>query len=93
MMAHIDNLAFTTIWRQAWKYAFDLDIPKVFMDSWNNYIRALNVEHIQLTDRDDELVWNVSPIGVYSPKVGYVFINVDHFPTNPKWWWKITKKY
>jgi hypothetical protein len=34
------------------------------------------------------LVWKKSPHGVYSPKLGYIALNVDLLQREPCWWWR-----
>jgi hypothetical protein len=37
---------------------------------------------------EDELVWKKSPHGVYTPKMGYIALNVDLLQREPSWWWR-----
>jgi hypothetical protein len=66
----------------------ELGLEDDFEAPWANYIRALKLSHIRLTDREDELVWAVDPFGIYSPKVGYIQLNLDLHLRIPEWWWK-----
>jgi hypothetical protein len=53
-----------------------------------NYIRDLARAHIQLNDQDDELVWDIDPEGVYTPKAGYIKLSTDAGPREEVWWWR-----
>jgi hypothetical protein len=55
---------------------------------WSNYIIALKLVHIRIVDRKDELVWKYAPHGVYTPKLGYIQLNIDMYLRDPSWWWK-----
>jgi hypothetical protein len=44
--------------------------------------------HIQLSDREDELVWKHNTHGIYFPKARYIQINIDILHQEPSWWWK-----
>jgi hypothetical protein len=37
---------------------------------------------------EDELVWKKDPLGSYTPKFGYIALNIDLFQQNPSWWWR-----
>jgi hypothetical protein len=50
--------------------------------------RALQSSHIRITDREDELVWQHAPHGHYTPKLGYIHLNLDLYQREPRWWWK-----
>jgi hypothetical protein len=50
-------------------------------------IATLKRSHIRLTNREDELVWKKDPLGYYTPKAGYIALNIP-LHQNPKWWWK-----
>jgi hypothetical protein len=52
-----------------------------------NYIDALKRSHIKLTNREDELVWKKNPTGLYTPKAGYISLNLSLHQL-PKWWGK-----
>jgi hypothetical protein len=56
---HLDQIVDrdkTTLWNQAWKSVEQLGLDREHEGSWNGYIRDLQVGHIQLIDREDELV-------------------------------------
>jgi hypothetical protein len=56
--------------------------------TWENYTRALKLAHICLMDKEDELVWALDPFKVYTPKMGYIQLNIDLHLRDPEWWWK-----
>jgi ribonuclease HI len=37
---------------------------------------------------EDELVWQLSPFGDYSPKLGYSHLIIELQQQEPSWWWK-----
>jgi hypothetical protein len=57
------------------------------------YTQALQVKHIRIVDRDDELICQFSPFGIYSQKVGYIHLNTERHLRDPLWWskslWKV----
>jgi hypothetical protein len=78
----------TTLWSQGWKKANELGLSGAPALQYRNYIKALQIGHIRLTDREDELVWKKDPTGAYSPKLGYIALSLDLFQQQPLWWWK-----
>jgi hypothetical protein len=77
----------TNIWHQGWYNSDFLELEGELKLHWDNYIFSLQRGHIRLLDKDDELVWKKSPHGVYSPKLGYIALNVDLLQREPCWWW------
>jgi hypothetical protein len=67
----------TSIWAQEWKSHHELGLDDGFEASWASYTRALKLAHIRLKDQEDELVWVADPFGIYTPKVGYIHLNMD----------------
>ena len=65
----------TTIWSQAWYDANQLDLEGDLVLQWTTYTRALQAKHIHIVDHDDELIWQFSPFGRHSPKLGYIHLN------------------
>jgi len=41
--------------------------------------------HIRFMDRDDKLVWKKAPHGVYTPKLGYIALNIDLLQRQYSW--------
>jgi hypothetical protein len=78
----------TSIWSQGWKDAQALNLEEHFTVPWNDYIQALKISHIRINDQEDELLWQLSPFGVYSPKEGYSFLMTILQQQVPEWWWK-----
>jgi hypothetical protein len=78
----------TTLWSQGWKKANELGISGAPELHYRNYIKALQLGHIRLSDREDELVWQKDPTGAYTPKLGYIALSLDLFQQQPIWWWK-----
>ena len=44
--------------------------------------------HICITNREDELIWKYSLHGSYTPKLGYIQLNIELHLRDPSWWWK-----
>jgi hypothetical protein len=55
---------------------------------WNIYIFSLQSCQIRIIEEEDKLVWNKSPLGKYTPKLGYISINIDLLQREPTWWWR-----
>jgi hypothetical protein len=60
----------------------------IYVDLMRSYIATLRRGHISLIDREDELVWQKYPLGFYTPKEGYIALNINSLQQNPKWWRK-----
>jgi hypothetical protein len=50
---------------------------------WNNYIKTLRTSHIRITEREDEIVWKKQPHMVYTPKMGYISLNIEVMQRDP----------
>jgi hypothetical protein len=88
---HMDQVADrnrTTVWGKEWQGDLQLGLDEEFVEAWNSYTRALKLGHIQLTDKEDELVWKHSPFRLYTPKEGYTQIHLDLLHPDTTWWWK-----
>lgn len=84
----VDYEESTTIFQHGWKSGQQLLLDKDLSKAWGVYIAALRKAHIRLGDCEDLLIWDKSPNGVYSPKVGYIAISVELFNREIKWWWR-----
>jgi len=60
-----------------------LGLREVFVVPWKNYIRALKIAHICIMDKEDERVWEHSPHGIYTPKLGYIQLNIEMYLREP----------
>jgi len=47
-------------------------LEEEFEWTWATYTGVVNMEHIRLTNREDEMVWAFDPLRVYSPKMVYI---------------------
>jgi hypothetical protein len=56
--------------------------------TWDNYLLALQTSHIRIIDREDELIWQNASHGQYTPKLGYIQLNLELYHRESKWWWK-----
>lgn len=78
----------STLWAQGWLSARALNLPADWHKLWHNYTGALNISHVKIQDREDELQWIHSPLGEYSPKEVYLFLYARKEPEEYEWWWK-----
>jgi hypothetical protein len=78
----------TNIWQQGWKNVETLGLHDPLSEPWNIYIFSLQSSHIRITEEEDELVWKKSPLGNYTPKLGYISLNIDLQQREPTWWWR-----
>lgn len=49
--------------------------------------KALCQAHIMITEREDELIWDYDPMGICTPKGGYLHLIVELRDREIKWWW------
>ena len=59
---------------------------------WNEYLAIVKASHVRLTDDADELIWNLSKSGKYSPKDGYLHLMLGRNEMEYSWWWTILWK-
>jgi hypothetical protein len=77
---HLNNLADhsrSTLWSQGWTDANRLGLNEEEKLELERYIFNLKSSQIRLTDCEDELIWDLAPSGIYSPKLGYLKYNSD----------------
>jgi len=78
----------STIWAQGWRSARSLRLEDLLVPDFELYIAGLKRSHIRLRDKEDELIWDEDPSGIYTPKAGYLALSTELTPTETKWWWK-----
>ena len=78
----------TSFFSQGWKTGLMLGLSVDHSREWGLFVEALHRAHIHLTDVEDHLVWDKTPNGIYSPRVGYSTIFTKTFIRDIKWWWK-----
>lgn len=49
-----------------------LNIPKQWHQTYEEFTNTFSRSHVRITDKDDELVWVHSKMGIYNPKEGYL---------------------
>ena len=55
---------------QGWLSSNDLGLVEIMdINAWNGYLTILKSSHIKLRNEVDELVWNQTKTGKYTPKV------------------------
>ena len=47
------------------------------LEEWGRYKRALRDSHVKLSGRVDEMIWDHHPSGKYTPKNGYIQLNLE----------------
>jgi len=75
-------------WLQHWKSADMLGLGDPEAGYLENYIRGLHSAHIQISDRDDVLIWEPNPEGAYTPKAGYLKLSSEEGIREEVWWWR-----
>jgi hypothetical protein len=78
----------TNFWTQGWKLATDLDLNDADTTEMERYITVLKTTQVRLRDQEDELVWDRTASGIYTPKEGYNFLIQEQVQAEPIWWWK-----
>lgn len=76
----------TTIWNQGWVEAGQLGLMGYLLIEWNAYIREMKLAHVRSTLREDRLVWDYHPNGLYMPKAGYIKLATDQGQGIQLWW-------
>jgi hypothetical protein len=99
LIQHLHSLGFThlntladpnrsTLWSQGWTDPNRLGLSEEEKLELESYIYSLKSSQIRLTDNEDELIWDPTPSGIYSPKLGYLKYNSDLGLREPVWWWR-----
>lgn len=83
----VANPLATTFWNQGWLEGDQLGLLGHLLIEWDTCLRAIRLCHIRLTQREDRLVWDSHPNGVYTPKAGYIKLATDHGQGIQLWWW------
>jgi hypothetical protein len=48
----------------------------------------MKLAHIRIIEREDELIWQHAPLGIYTSNLDYIQLNVAQLLREPIWWWK-----
>jgi hypothetical protein len=78
----------SSIWVQEWKTGDQVGLNDQFSEVWEKYTRSLKNANICITEKEDELVWQHSPFGEYTLKLGYTQLMIDLHNQEPVWFWK-----
>jgi len=78
----------STLWAQGWRNVGTLGMDNDVIPELEKYIKALKKSHIRLREREDILIWEKDPGGIYTPKAGYRAISLESIHHDSKWWWK-----
>lgn len=92
-VSQVSNPTSSSLWQQGWLRPEALGLTGNLSLTWINYISALQSGHIMISEREDELVWQKVPHGVYTPKMGYVSLFIDLMQREPCWWWRGLQKH
>eukprot|EP00253_Pinus_taeda_P014871 PITA_14871 len=93
VIAQIVDQDHSDILHQEWKSAIQLNLPRRWHAVWEDYRATLIESHIHIIEGSDELVWNQSDHGIYTPKDGYIQLIAHKKPeVNPRWWQSIWKQ-
>ena len=76
------------MWHQGWIFGSALGIPQDLSWEWANYLLLLRNTHTRLSARADSLIWVHHTSGKYTPKHGYIRLNVVVQNRPVIWWWK-----
>jgi hypothetical protein len=87
-VSQVSNPTSSSLWKQGWLRPKALGLIGNISLAWINYISTLESGHIMIFEREDELVWQKDPHGVYTPKMGYVSLSIDLMQMEPCWWWR-----
>ena len=87
-LSQVADQASTTFWNQGWMSGIDIGVQGNLAEEWDRYTQALRVANIRLVQRNDSLVWDHHPSGIYSPKAGYSKLTRDMAGLEEEWWWK-----
>lgn len=64
-----------------------MDLPHRWHREWQNFREALIESHIRIKEGPDELIWSQAENGIYTPKAGYIFLNIHKKPDTISFWW------
>lgn len=87
LINQISDLENTSLWGQGWLSALALNLSNHWHQVRMDYTRDLNLSHVRLVDREDELVWVFSKRSQYNPKEGYLVTFNRRKPEDLTWWW------
>ena len=85
---HIADSESTNLWHQGWISGKKINLPAEMTMHWDCYIFALLSAHIHIFYHEDETIWDYIQTCIYTPKVGYIQLNLNVFNRDIKWWWK-----
>eukprot|EP00253_Pinus_taeda_P020420 PITA_20420 len=88
VFSHIVDQQNTGIFAQACKSACLLGLPPRWHLEWHECISVLSKSHIRIKEGPDELEWCLAENGIYSPKFGYISLNIHKGPDKIINWWR-----
>jgi len=68
--------------------AKELGLEGEYRVSWKLYLQYLFNGHVRLIDKSDEIIWSISPFGLYTCKLSFIFVMDDRVEVEQKWWQK-----
>ena len=87
-LAQVIDVNATNLQRHRWRNGKILNLPANLIDHWNHCMEAWVASHIHISDHVNELIWDKVDSGGYTPKAGYIYLNVDLHQREPCQWWK-----
>jgi hypothetical protein len=87
-LAQVVDPLYITLWQQGWKNGRTLGLNEPEALIWDHYLRALRIENLRLSKREDEFMWEGDPGGIYTPKDGYAQLSIKPLQQDTKWWWR-----
>ena len=76
------------MWSQGWLSTKAIGLENADSVMWEAYISSLKDAHLCIRETKDELIKEHAPFGSYSPKHGYIQLNIGNFNREVIWWWK-----
>jgi len=87
-LADVEDPNTTTLWHQGWISGQFLGLSDEEQVEWGHYLRALRDTFTIFSNWEDELIWDHHPSGRYTPKHGYIQLNLEVHNRELVWWWK-----
>ena len=87
-LSQVRDVGRSSIQGQDWKSGLQLGIEGHLCGEWEVYVANLCKAHIRLSEEADSLIWDKSPEGQYTPKMGYSSICVELHNQDIILWWR-----
>ena len=78
MLGEIGDVVNSTPFRQAWIQVEDIGFMDQEKKLWKGNVKSLQVSHVRLMERADELLWSINVMGGgYTPNIDYKVIQEE----------------